>query len=314
MNLNLTLTADSIFSYPDFEKIVSLGNVSFKKATFETLVCEDFEITKKIDFPTGSIEAFNKNSNLNDFILKATPCHFSLQKDHYRFERNLEKTIPINNLKILCDELNNVFASDQQNFFLENNKLFFRSDKDTNIATYSPSEINQIEGRQFLPHGDDAIKWHSLINEIQMFLYDLKLNKLRELENQLPINTIWFSGGGSFPNHINSHLSKPVITNSHLINQLSLITKSFKTIKFDMDTKYPFNNTDYIYYELGHDSKEGELLLGAVSDSFTQGKINRLNIRICIGQVCLFTQLSKLSKVKFWKKHISLDKIFNEYS
>ena len=99
MNLNLTLTSDSIFNHPDFEKIVSQGNITFKVASYETLVCEDFGIRKQMDFPVAAIESFKKKSDPSNFILKATPCYFSLQKDHYRFEKNIENDILKEKLK-----------------------------------------------------------------------------------------------------------------------------------------------------------------------------------------------------------------------
>mgnify|MGYP006919303059 FL=1 len=313
MNLNLTLTSDSIFNHPDFEKIVSQGNITFKVASYETLVCEDFGIRKQIDFPVAAIESFKKKSDPSNFILKATPCYFSLQKDHYRFEKNIENDILKIDLEDLCNKLNKNFSNNHQSFFVESNKLFFQSSKNINIATYFPGEINQIEERKFLPYGQDALKWHSFINELQMFLYSDPVNKKREQNNQLPINTIWFSGGGTFPEKIKSPLTGLAITNSNLINKLSESTNTFKVQEFNSSAKNPFSNAQYIYYELPYDDKKNDELLTAISSSFNNGIIKQLIIRICIGHVCLLTEVTRLTKLKFWKREVSLIKLFNEY-
>jgi hypothetical protein len=40
------------------------------------------------------------------------------------------------------------------------------------------------------------IKWHQLINEVQMFLHQHTINQKRECDGLLPINSIWCWGGG----------------------------------------------------------------------------------------------------------------------
>lgn len=314
MNLNLTLASDLIFRHSEFERLLSRGSITFESASYNSLVCRDFGIQKKIDFPVASIESFHKKSSSNNYIYNATPCYFSLQKDYYKYEKNLEKDLFYNELQELCKQLNNNFLDSNQSFFIENNKLFFQSNNNNNVGTYFPEEINQIEERRFLPFGKDALKWHSLINEIQMYLHNAPINKIRMDKNKLPINSIWFSGGGVFPENIKSPFSKTVISNSNLINKLSLITNNFMVAEPNVDIKNFLNDIDHIYYELPNNSDEKDLFLSIISEWLNEGVIGKIIIRICIGNVCLNTNVDKFSKLKFWKKNISLDKIFNEYS
>ena len=165
--------------------------------SFEKEVCNDFNIEQQNDYPIAAIladEEFTSDSKYTFF--HATPCYFSLQRDYYKFEKNLENECSPDELKILCADLNQHFSDNDQKFFIFERKLFFATKKYTNISTYFPEEINQVPNRSFLPFGQDEVWWHKFINELQMFLFDYLINKKREESNQYPINSIWFSGGG----------------------------------------------------------------------------------------------------------------------
>ena len=77
--------------------------------------------------------------------------------------------------------------------------------------------------------------WHRLINEIQMCLYNADINRIRQQQKLFPINTIWFSGGGQFPENIKIHSNKKILSNSYLINQMYLIDSSLKLIFFEFN-------------------------------------------------------------------------------
>lgn len=51
----------------------------------------------------------------------------------------------------------------------------------------------------FLPQGKDAAQWINWANETQMLFYNLPVNTERENTGQLPVNGLWFSGGGLLP-------------------------------------------------------------------------------------------------------------------
>lgn len=59
-----------------------------------------------------------------------------------------------------------------------------------------------VEGRDIapgLPKGADGKAWHTVLNEIQILLHSSKVNEAREREGKLPVNSLWFWGGGSLP-------------------------------------------------------------------------------------------------------------------
>lgn len=60
-------------------------------------------------------------------------------------------------------------------------------------------ELTDVFGRNmdlFLPEGDEGIKWHGVLNEIQMLFYTAAINDRRESAGKGAISGLWFSGGG----------------------------------------------------------------------------------------------------------------------
>ena len=53
--------------------------------------------------------------------------------------------------------------------------------------------------QSFMPSGEQASVWHRLMNEIQMQLHNADINQLRSERGELPVNSLWFWGGGSLP-------------------------------------------------------------------------------------------------------------------
>ena len=110
-----------------------------KNNSFEKEVCIDFNIEQQNDYPIAAIlagEEFTAESKYTFF--QATPCYFSLQRDFYKFEKNLENECEPDELNTLCEELNQHFSDNTQNFFTFENKLFFATKKNVNISTYFP--------------------------------------------------------------------------------------------------------------------------------------------------------------------------------
>lgn len=51
----------------------------------------------------------------------------------------------------------------------------------------------------YLPRGKDGRHWHTVLNEVQILLHTAAANAAREARGQLPVNSLWFWGGGRLP-------------------------------------------------------------------------------------------------------------------
>lgn len=72
-------------------------------------------------------------------------------------------------------------------------------DEDQAIET---TPLHRVLGENIddhLPRGDDAMKWHGILNELQMLLFDAEVNRAREAAGRPPVNSLWLWGGGRLP-------------------------------------------------------------------------------------------------------------------
>jgi hypothetical protein len=74
-----------------------------------------------------------------------------------------------------------------------------------------------------LPEGEDRLAWHRIFNEVQMLLHAHPVNEDREQRGALPINSLWFSGGGTLPEACTSF--QVVMGSSALAHGLSKLTE-----------------------------------------------------------------------------------------
>lgn len=64
------------------------------------------------------------------------------------------------------------------------------------LATHTLSEAMLQDLHRMQPTGNDARRWRSLLNEIQMLLHTHPVNVARVQEGKLPANSLWLWGGG----------------------------------------------------------------------------------------------------------------------
>ncbi len=67
--------------------------------------------------------------------------------------------------------------------------------------------LTQAMGRDvgpLLPTGPAGQEWHARLNEIQMLIHDHAVNCAREQDGRPTINSLWFWGGGSLPEQVDS--------------------------------------------------------------------------------------------------------------
>lgn len=53
-----------------------------------------------------------------------------------------------------------------------------------------------------LPQGDAGRRWRRLLNEAQILLHNHPLNEARIAQGKLPVNSLWFWGGGVLPDFV----------------------------------------------------------------------------------------------------------------
>lgn len=76
---------------------------------------------------------------------------------------------------------------------------FIITDEDPDIETSPLHEALGEDINEHLPRGADAMAWTTIMNELQMILFDTEVNREREAAGRPPVNSLWFWGGGRLP-------------------------------------------------------------------------------------------------------------------
>lgn len=142
--------------------------------------------------------ALNDNCDISEgYWYRADPVHFkadinhALLLDHHRLE-------------VLPDEAEQLIASFNQHFAEDGIKLvaghphrwYLQSEQSFNLRCTQLAGAVGRNVNHFLPVGDDALNWRRLLNEAQMLFHMHDVNRQRNAQDLLTINSLWLWGEG----------------------------------------------------------------------------------------------------------------------
>lgn len=165
----------------------------------EDMLCELFGVpfggvTSQVDVPIAPVSAAFDGLGAGCW-LRADPVHLRLQRDQMLLLPNTE--ISAEEATQMCASLNEHFAGQGMEFFAPHPlRWYVRLDAQPDIQTRPLSQVVGGDVRGVLPIGVEAAHWHQMFNEIQMLLHAHPLNQAREVRGALPVNSVWFWGGG----------------------------------------------------------------------------------------------------------------------
>jgi hypothetical protein len=77
--------------------------------------------------------------------------------------------------------------------------------RDAKLPAFAPpSRVLGDDIYPYLPDGDLGRRWRRLLSEAQVVLHNHPLNAQRIAAGQVPVNSLWFWGGGVLPDHVRS--------------------------------------------------------------------------------------------------------------
>ncbi len=111
--------------------------------------------------------------------------------------------LELKNWEVLIQDLNKFCEVNGLRFFLNlKNKNYFYAEiiknKNLKIKFFKFKQVQNKSLRDFLPQGPDSQKFNSLMTEIQMFLYQHPVNKLRREKALQTVDILWFEKLGYF--------------------------------------------------------------------------------------------------------------------
>jgi hypothetical protein len=132
----------------------------------------------------------------DDYVLRADPVHLAADRDRGLIVQTIDD-LATDDAEALVRMLDRHFAGDDLRFeAVRPDAWFARRRQPASIATTPPDAAQGRNPMASMPSGPDSGAWKRWQNEIEMMLYDHPVNRAREARGALPVNAVWFSGGG----------------------------------------------------------------------------------------------------------------------
>ncbi|GJM05670.1 MAG: hypothetical protein DHS20C09_16660 [marine bacterium B5-7] len=316
---DIAIHPDDLPSLPSLNWMLSKGShQTLKSSSASYSLCKLFGLTstEENDLPIAAISRLtDDNQHPEGIWLRADPVHVRADRDGLILIDNNQFTISQHDALALAAEINIILKPYELELEVPAPyRWYLRMKDDLKIRT---SPVDSIVGRDilpFMPSGDDRINLIQLMNDIQMTLHDSDVNKKREQEKMLPINSLWFWGCGELPKIIDRRWSF-IVSDEMLARGLSMIAA---TPFADLPENYTeIKNTDASYNGLvvinsfqkfsHYHDLEGwlEALMHYEKNWFSPlmnalklREVDQLHIKTDINTITL----DKVSRYKFWKQ------------
>ena len=179
---------------PALEKLLSRSQVSsLLPGSLEAWLCGHFGVDETAIAPL-TLQADGVPAGA-DYWLRADPVSISMQRDQTILQADI--ALSAEEAAQLCASLNAHFAVDGLHFIAPHPQRWYLQLQHAPVMqTYPLPQVVGTEMHAHLPYGKDALRWHGVINEIQMLFYEHAVNQAREQRGEMPVSGVWLWGEG----------------------------------------------------------------------------------------------------------------------
>lgn len=174
---------------------------------WESTLCHLFGIERKAhgDLPIAALRRAGTQGADKRFWLQAEPVCLRPDQSRLLLFDCRDFDVSIDELKALAAVFINHFET--EGWLVEADDPFCWYISPVGSTSINSHSLGDVFGRNidlFLPQGKDRLRWHGLLNEVQMLFFDSEVNRLRETTGKMPISGLWFSGFGYSPERVSS--------------------------------------------------------------------------------------------------------------
>ncbi len=134
------------------------------------------------------------------WLLHAHPLYLVPDQDRLLAVDFHDRAIPAAEAARFAEAFNRHFADDDIELLVPHpDRWYLATEREPGVRL---APLGDILGRNidhFLPEGERAAYWRSLLNETQMLFHGLPVNDERQTRGELTISGLWFSGAGDLP-------------------------------------------------------------------------------------------------------------------
>jgi hypothetical protein len=298
---------------PALEKILARSkSQQLQTHSLAAWLCKSFAVPEMAIAPvTLMADGLNPEQA---YWIRADPVHLRLDNAQLILQTNVSASEE--EARQLCDFLNQHFSQSGMKFFAPHPlRWYVRLDEDPQLKT---SSIYQVEGRNsryYFPTGNAALKWHGVMNEIQMALYGHQIGQACEARGGLPVNSVWLWGGGRAVT-----LTQPfsqIVSDSEMAKAFAQVSKISHSLFSEAIVIR--ENTLYIWEGANVALRRGDfyawrqsvlscekLLIEPLLKALTEGVLDTITIDILQEDNASRFELNRAMLWKFWKRPRSL--------
>ncbi|MCB5188126.1 hypothetical protein LG200_08940 [Methylobacillus caricis] len=291
-------------------RLLAAGKSLWLDAAMDEKLCHLFSVARQEDWPLAPFSRLGQGFLPDDVHwLLLSPVNFLLQRDHFLLNQPAPLPLPESEAKILIASLNQHFSAQGLEFSLgDEGHWYLRLPEPPGIQTRLVAEAVGRDIRSFSPQGQSAAKWRSFVNEVQMLLFEHEVNHARESRGELPVNSLWLSGGGRFP--VVAQAPGPqLFTDSSLVRGMAVAANMPAEEVPDFETILAHAVEDVIVVSrtgiLG--PQWSHLSLQALKTR----KLSQLDIFFSIHGRVLHLHLQPFDLWKFWRKPQAIESYFH---
>ena len=170
---------------------------------FEDLLFSLFgaELPAEGDLPVGAVtRVLDLGVVDSGWWLRADPVHLSPRRDQLILTDSYALDITPSEATRLAAEINEAYAPDGWSVKAPRpSRWYIKPARTPKVFTTPLAEVVGRDIHPYLPRGAEAKAWHTILNETQILLHTSKVNEEREAAGKLPVNSLWFWGGGRLP-------------------------------------------------------------------------------------------------------------------
>lgn len=190
----LAAYASADLRLPALEKLLSRSQVlPLQPDSLEAWLCGHFGVAETAIAPL-TLQADGVPAGAA-YWMRADPVSISMQRDQTILQADL--ALSAEEAGQLCVSLNAHFAVDGLRFLAPHpQRWYLQLEHEQTMQTYPLPQVVGADMHAHLPHGKDALRWHSVINEIQMLFHEHAVNQAREQRGEIPVSGLWLWGEG----------------------------------------------------------------------------------------------------------------------
>lgn len=188
---------------PGLELLLGKGTVADGSGeTVEGWLFRRFGVERRGDWPVAAVTLLADGGHPGrDVWMRADPVFLRADGARLVLAGGAGLRIAADEAAALAGALSRHFRDDGLEFApYSPRRWYLRLPAAPAIATRSPEEAAGRHVDEWLPAGPDALRWHRVMNEMQMLLHQHPVNEAREERGEPPLNSVWLWGVGAVPN------------------------------------------------------------------------------------------------------------------